>query len=349
MTVLKTCKPGDLNVANEEGLTPLALMIQYRRLGGIPSLIRSGANVNLKARALLGTNELKGNNCLGQTALHQVAASGDYVATKLLLGCGADAHAQDKRGRTPFFCAAENGHLSTVMLLSKEKPNINQTSREGKNPLHTLAQQKSTHVLTFLLNRGMSPNAEVTWSGFRPLHQAATSNQPEVIRKLIDYGARLNNVDSWGSSALHYAAYSLAYEAMIALLKTPGIQLFPVNDDGEVPFMSFIDKIIVRGDSNKITSEDRLNMKKVFSVYLEQVKKQYGEKGPGKLLSDLDFWYDRPIDDSIFLNRFDRHHGKIPGWCPAFLNTKEKSQLTRVREQNSLKMTKYTKKPHKKD
>ncbi|MCM3599172.1 M48 family metallopeptidase [Robertmurraya korlensis] len=55
--------------------------------------------------------------------------------------------------------------------------------------------------------------------GMTPLMEAASENDTDSISTLLDEGADINEVDSEGSSALHWAVYSGYYEAAVLLLE----------------------------------------------------------------------------------------------------------------------------------
>lgn len=55
--------------------------------------------------------------------------------------------------------------------------------------------------------------------GMTPLMEAASKNDTDAISTLLDEGADINEVDSEGSSALHWAVYSGYYEAAALLLE----------------------------------------------------------------------------------------------------------------------------------
>lgn len=55
----------------------------------------------------------------GCTPLHYAAALGHADSTAALLQHGADAHRQDRRGRSPAHTAAAKGQIETIRILGK--------------------------------------------------------------------------------------------------------------------------------------------------------------------------------------------------------------------------------------
>lgn len=62
----------------------------------------------------------------GCTPLHYAAALGHADATAALLQHGADAHRQDRRGRSPAHTAAAKGQIETVRMLGKGRKKLTQ-------------------------------------------------------------------------------------------------------------------------------------------------------------------------------------------------------------------------------
>ena len=51
----------------------------------------------------------------------------------LLLAAGADFHLRDKRGRTPYYLAAESGDLESVKVLIDAGADVNAAASDGLN------------------------------------------------------------------------------------------------------------------------------------------------------------------------------------------------------------------------
>ena len=74
----------DINAAiSTTGLTPLMLAVQKYHINAVNHLLEQGADVNLQEKA-------------GYTALHTVAACGNYNALKSLIYYGADVNARNR-------------------------------------------------------------------------------------------------------------------------------------------------------------------------------------------------------------------------------------------------------------
>jgi len=96
--------PGDLNLPDDAGQTPLHLAAIHCRTNLVALLLEKGAKVDALA---------KGN----ATPLHLAAQAGCMDAVKLLLAKGADINSRDSNGRTPLKRAEEWHQDATAQLL----------------------------------------------------------------------------------------------------------------------------------------------------------------------------------------------------------------------------------------
>jgi ankyrin repeat protein len=100
----------EVNVANDNGDTPLILACQYRSCDSMKS-------INL----LVGLGaEVDAANKQGRTALMCAAARGDRQTVQLLLSRGADVDAVDEKGWTALLEAAMNGAAQCIELLQSK-------------------------------------------------------------------------------------------------------------------------------------------------------------------------------------------------------------------------------------
>ena len=123
---------------------------------------------------------------------------------------------------------------------------------EGK--VLIMASRGLPAVVSYLLRRGISPNATSGEMAGFPLLAAASEGFHEVVKLLLDAGADPNQKDKkYGSTALHMAAqpYNGLYNSMtmlalrlpkssdnletIRLLVEAGAELSPKNKDGLTP------------------------------------------------------------------------------------------------------------------
>ena len=99
--------PGDLNLPDDAGLTPLHLASASCHTNVVMLLLDRGAKVDAMEKD-------------GATPLHFAAQEGCTDAVKLLLDRGANANARDKQGRTPL-TRSEQWHQDSVGILLRAR------------------------------------------------------------------------------------------------------------------------------------------------------------------------------------------------------------------------------------
>ena len=118
---------------------------------------------------------------MGKRPLHLAIQSPSHLTTMILLACGVNIEATDKRGYTALHMAAAEGHEGhTVKLLENgANPNVFGQERDYiKTPLHRARTQK---VVQHLLKYGADPCARMVDSYGRFCQQKVTfKEQPRV-------------------------------------------------------------------------------------------------------------------------------------------------------------------------
>lgn len=222
----------DTNAVDKKGNTPLHLFCSgwKEKADCATILLQHNASVNKK-------------NYQNQTPLHLCHYSPIEVARALIKSSPEiDLHITDKNGRTALHCAAErrNPHyLDLVLSLgSSVKEIIDQKDNFGNTALQIAMTKRSENSCITLVKAGADSNQSCGAKG-NVLHMAAQYGLPEVCEHLIKKGAKtditnedmktpmilaaenghseccrllkkkgasLNAKDSYGMTALHWAA-----------------------------------------------------------------------------------------------------------------------------------------------
>ena len=263
-------KGAGIDLANEEGLTPLQVAATIDNCEAISLLLQRSAQV--EARSLSGLTALhfaalKGNwvafdllligganinswNNEGETLLHERARmdSSPSIAWKLLEN-GANIEARTSQGYTPLQCAAMTGNKTMVKFLLSRGARVDVETAKGESLLHITppANPDCIEILKLFLERGLDVQA-ISSQGWMPLHQTVymtngapdlTSGQTsEYIQLLLRYGADINarTATRAAESALHLATMALVpQKTMISLLVENGADVNQMTTEGKTP------------------------------------------------------------------------------------------------------------------
>ncbi|KAL6718975.1 hypothetical protein ACLMJK_003210 [Lecanora helva] len=220
------CNPG---TRAKPRIRPLMLAVK----GGSPqhnkcvqALLAAGADVNARE---LG----------GRTALHYAIEHENFHGyTNLirdLLEAGADPNIKDKSGDFPLLQILYGGYEplqkhrrdALACLLQPEfATDVNVLPPGTRNmPLHLAVRRKDPWAVSMLISKGATVD-QPNGSGMTPLMLAASSwslkmmpGEVEILRFLLEGGVEVNEQDTSGKSALHYAASVLSENAVRLLLE----------------------------------------------------------------------------------------------------------------------------------
>jgi len=181
------------NAANSKGWSPLYLATDNRNIEGgdypvpkpdmdhleyIKTLLEHGANPNARVKDNTLTRTIFTMQWFfepGATAFVRASQSGDTALMKLLLAHGADPKIATDYGDTALTAAGGIGWV------------------EGVTYEHSV--EENVEAIKLLLDLGLDPNAANS-DGRTPLMGAAIKGRNEVIKVLVDHGAKLEIRDN---------------------------------------------------------------------------------------------------------------------------------------------------------
>jgi len=203
---------------DEDRNTPLLACCTYRPITELINLlIGKGANINAV-------------NAAGESALLIAARDKMDHVSAILLSHDVDVNSVCAKGKSPLFWAAYKGNieLSKELLHRGADPNQTPVNPEDGTPLLWAARSGNLELVQVFVNLG----AEVNAPGV--LH-SAIAHVP-VLEYLISNGADVNKKGTWGTTALHVAAYKCREEAVM-LLAANGAHISVKDDqDGLTPY-----------------------------------------------------------------------------------------------------------------
>ncbi|KAG8190356.1 hypothetical protein JTE90_022005 [Oedothorax gibbosus] len=181
--ILALVKAGaDVNAVDQDGLTALHCAASRGHVDCLETLITlSGAEVDKVDES-------------GCSALFYAVTLGHADCTNLLLNFGSQGNRQDKKGRSPAHCGAAKGQLETLKILAHHKANLWLRNAKGDMPLHEAVQSGRKDLVEWLLQQHQGSVNVSNSNGRTPLHIAAITNNVDMCKVLMDYGAFINPI-----------------------------------------------------------------------------------------------------------------------------------------------------------
>ncbi|MCH9644544.1 MAG: ankyrin repeat domain-containing protein [Gammaproteobacteria bacterium] len=229
--VLLTANNIDIEASNDAGFSALHFLAQGRRIGEVmygywPThpipvsfkgiyqrmLLRLKTRAGSRFHRMLKVQEFEN----GRTPLQIAVSRGNNLLVKTLLENGADhkdvINLTDKEGNTALHLAVMGGNLEAVEMLSKcSAQKVGIKNKHGKTPLDlpmSLDTPNRKEIIQIVVNLD-----------HKPFMQAAQQGDAEIIKKQLDAGFDVNQMDESGLSSLHYAVLHKRYDVVRMLIK----------------------------------------------------------------------------------------------------------------------------------
>ena len=224
----------DVNAKNAYGST--ALMWSITDPKKVRLLLDHGADVNVASRS-------------GRTALIIASfANPSAEVVRMLLDKGANVAVMDQRRVTPLNAATFGNDTATVRLLLDASADINTADTFiGLTPLINASGNRNLEAVTLLLAKGANVNAVskteglpriqtgiVEFGGWTPLLMSVPFGPPDIVKTLMDAGAKVNVQDYRGFTPLMLAATTdHANPEIVRLLLSRNAETQPKTRAGE--------------------------------------------------------------------------------------------------------------------
>ena len=158
------------------------------------------------ARSLLEAGaSLEARDRFGAKPLSHAAAAGQIELVTLFLDHGAPIDARDLDGSTAMFKAAETGRLEVVKLLAERGAQVDLPGRSAVTPLSAAAFMGSAPIVAFLIEKGADPNW-IDGTQKAPIVYAVGRAFPAVCAVLLEHGVDVNAKYGNDLTALMWAA-----------------------------------------------------------------------------------------------------------------------------------------------
>ena len=257
--VLKGCAVGLLAVAvfvavtSASGDGPLTKAVKSNDVQAVRTLVKSGADVNVKsgdgstpllwaanngsveiARLLIASKAaVDVANDFGVTPLLQASRVGDSAMVDLLLRSGANPSKAHPEGETPLMAASRAGSVPAVRLLLTRGVDVNAAEKvQNTTALMWAVAEGHIDVVDVLLEAGADinrqghittltdrNNADHPTGGFTPLMWAARAGNEALVRRLLTRGANINLKNGDSASAAMVAIYNDRFDVAKTLIE----------------------------------------------------------------------------------------------------------------------------------
>ena len=193
-------KGADVNAATKLGRTPLMIAAHCAGCSGtVKLLLEKGADP-------------KAIDSRKRTAIQEAATVDDLDSVKLLLAKGVDPDVPDVDGFTSLMWAASNCNLEETKLLLARKANVNAAN----------------------LGQGEVKFGKIQLVHLTPLMLGSTFCGTDMVKTLLDAGARVNEADGRGMTPLMFAVSSEAQKApVVKMLLAAGADVNARSKAGE--------------------------------------------------------------------------------------------------------------------
>jgi ankyrin repeat protein len=128
----------------------------------------------------------------GMTALHWAVRADDLETAQMLIRAGANVKAVSRYGIAPIMLAAQNGSVPLVEALLKAGADPNSAQLEGETVLMTAARTGKPAVIRALVGAGAKVDSAEGWQGQTALMWAASENNADAVKMLVELGADKN-------------------------------------------------------------------------------------------------------------------------------------------------------------
>lgn len=261
-------KGASIDIANDEGFTPLQMAANMDNCEAISLLLQHCAYVEARSLAgptalqyaawkghwiafdllLIGGADINVWNKQGETLLHEQArySTSKSIATKLL-DQGANIEARTSQGYTPLQCSAISGNKTMFHLLLDRGAKVDIETAKGETILHLTppVNQSCLDILKTALDEGLDVKATSS-QGWTPLHQTvytgtgamdlASDRTAEYIQLLLSHGASINDITTScaAETPLHLATTSpIPRPSLVEFLIKQGASVNTTNNEGK--------------------------------------------------------------------------------------------------------------------
>ncbi|KAL8826454.1 MAG: hypothetical protein Q9191_003788 [Dirinaria sp. TL-2023a] len=227
-----------VDVQDKSGETALFKASRLDHTEIVTILVDNGADPNIATRA-------------GQNSLLIAAVSGHPNVVEILLRKGAKVNAQDRSGCTALYKAAVTSHIGIIRILIDHdaNPNIAAKSGLGDTPLHVCCENGNEELAGLFLDHRCNLNA-TDYVGSTPLIRMIRRGRRSsaLLSKLLVAGAKVNQQDFRGQTALHHIVQSIITDILKRIARKKSMETSQMIEDAiTAPVQLFIQTLLRNG------------------------------------------------------------------------------------------------------
>ena len=230
----------NINLPDKNGKTALMIAAENGNHDIVKTLLRNGANVFLKDKE--GETALSLARKNNRSAIFYRLAAAMKMPNSQAIS-GAKKTADNSKNPTALMIAAQNGDLVELKRLIKEGAKIDETDADGKTALFYAILNDEIYAAQTLIAAKADVNI-VAGGKSTPLMTAARFGRDQMIPLLLKAGAKINEQDKFGKTALVWAT-GADLETVNEMLKGK-LNLHIKDEKGETALL----KTVLKGDLN---------------------------------------------------------------------------------------------------
>ena len=191
-----------VNKSTNIGRTPIYIASYYGNVEVVQYLIQNNATIDS------ATNEK--DVAHGSTALIAACQEGKLEILRLLVNAGGDVRRQKQDGSDCVYMAARFNRIEVLQEVLPQHPSlVERRLFQGQTILHAASLNGNVEAVKYILEQGgmVTLNEKDDEIQGTPLMAAAYDKHLEVVKILLDAGAKVNEENKNGDTALTLAAY----------------------------------------------------------------------------------------------------------------------------------------------
>jgi hypothetical protein len=215
----------DINARDTHGNSVLHAAVRWNAVNAASSLISHGIDINAFS--------LNGN-----TPLHDAVTLEAPNIETILIRERANLEARNNEGNTPLMEAVRAANVSSMERLISGGADPNTRNTRGDTPLHIAVGMERVDIVNMILRHRSSIHARNTSN--RTPFQSALGISNQMVSALLT-NDRINVPDDLGNSALHIAIQERASENIIRTIINQGARINAVDNNGRTPLRLAVD------------------------------------------------------------------------------------------------------------